>query len=73
MEPSEVPGGSKSLCVQRVLLGRRDHRYLADAALPAHPLQAGGRQDDGGVVLPVVQLLQPSVEVPSLQRGGAAR
>ena len=51
------------------LLRKRDQQYLADASIPAHPLQARGGQDDGRVILLVVQLLEPSVQVPSLERG----
>lgn len=42
--------------------------HLGDAALPAHPPEARGRQDDGGEVLLLVQLLQTRVEVPALGR-----
>lgn len=42
--------------------------HLGDPAVPAHPPEACGRQDDGGKVLLLVQLLQAGVEVPTLGR-----
>ena len=51
------------------LLRKRDQQYLADATVPSHPLQARGGQDDGREILLVVQLFEPSVQVPSLERG----
>lgn len=52
--------------MQRCVFTRGTH--LGDPAVPAHPLQARRRQDDGGEVLLLVQLLQPRVEIPALGR-----
>lgn len=40
--------------------------HLGDPVVPAHPPEPSGRQDDGGKVLLLVQLLQTCVEVPTL-------
>lgn len=41
--------------------------YLADPAVPAHTAQSCCSQDDGSKVLLLIQLLQSSVQVPSLE------
>ena len=40
--------------------------YLTDPAVPAHTAQSCCSQDDGIKVLLLIQLLQTSVQVPSL-------
>lgn len=41
--------------------------YLTDPLLPAHPFKASCSQDDGGKVVLLVQLLQTSIQVATLE------
>lgn len=50
-----------------LLQGKHTHTHLGDPVLPAHPPETRRRQDDGGEVLLLVQLLQTRVEVPALR------
>lgn len=50
--------------MQRCIFIRETH--LGDPVVPAHPPEACSSQDDGGEVLLLVQLLQTSVEIPTL-------